>query len=123
MNLQVFVASLAGTGVEFLETAVIASALVRTGSVGEAILGTVFGNLLIALPAYFSWPWLARIPIYLFQCVVGVLLLWLGGSWLTSPFVGSGISNGRDGSTILCGGFQAAANRVERGSTSSRPWS
>ncbi|HWF62444.1 MAG TPA: hypothetical protein VN666_19340 [Nitrospira sp.] len=82
MNLQVFVASLAGTGVEFLETAVIASALVRTGSVGEAILGTVFGNLLIALPAYFSWPWLARIPIYLFQCVVGVLLLWLGGSWL-----------------------------------------
>lgn len=82
MNLQIFVASFAGTGVEFLETAVIAYALARTGSVREAIIGTVLGNLLIALPAYFAWPWLARIPIHLFQCGVGVLLLWLGGSWL-----------------------------------------
>lgn len=82
MNLQVFVASLAGAGVEFLETAAIAYALARTGSVGEAIVGTVLGNLLIAFPAYFAWPWLARIPIHLFQCGVGLLLLWLGGSWL-----------------------------------------
>lgn len=81
MNLQMFFASFAGTGVEFLETAVIAYALARTGCVGEAIVGTVLGNLLIALPAYFAWPWLARIPIHLFQCGVGVLLLWLGGSW------------------------------------------
>ncbi len=81
MNLQVFVASLAGTGVEFLDTAVIAYALARIGSVGEAIIGTVLGNLLIALPAYFAWPWLARIPIHLFQCGAGVLLFWLGGSW------------------------------------------
>ena len=82
MNLQVFVASFAGTGVEFLETAVIAYALTRTGCVREAIIGTVLGNLLIAVPAYFAWPWLARIPIHLFQSIVGVLLLWLGGSWL-----------------------------------------
>lgn len=82
MNLQIFVASFAGTGVEFLETAVIAYALARTGSVREAIIGTVLGNLLIAVPAYCAWPWLARIPIHLFQCGVGVLLLWLGGSWL-----------------------------------------
>ena len=82
MNLQIFVASFAGTGVEFLETAVIAYALARTGSVREAIIGTALGNLLIALPAYFAWPWLASIPIHLFQCGVGVLLLWIGGSWL-----------------------------------------
>ncbi|MDF0677384.1 MAG: hypothetical protein P0120_24065 [Nitrospira sp.] len=82
MNLQVCLASFAGTGVEFLETAVIAYALARTGSVKEAIIGTVLGNLLIALPAYSAWPWLARTPIHLFQCVVGILLLWLGGSWL-----------------------------------------
>ncbi len=82
MNLQVFIASMAGTAVEFLETAVIAYALARTGSVMEAIIGTVLGNLIIALPAYFAWPWLARIPIHLFQCAVGALLLWLGGSWL-----------------------------------------
>ena len=82
MNLQVGIASFAGTGVEFLETAVIAYALARTGSVKEAIIGTVLGNLLIALPAYAAWPWLARIPIHLFQCMVGILLLWLGGSWL-----------------------------------------
>jgi uncharacterized membrane protein len=82
MNLQVFIASLAGTGVEFLETAVIAYALARTGSVLEAIIGTMLGNLLIALPAYFAWPWLARIPIHFFQPAVGLLLLWLGGSWL-----------------------------------------
>ena len=81
MNLQIFVASFAGTGVEFLETAVIAYALARTGSVREAITGTALGNLLIALPAYFAWPWLASIPIHLFQCEVGVLLLWIGGSW------------------------------------------
>lgn len=82
MNLQVFIASLAGSGIEFLETAVIAYALARTGSVMEAIIGTVLGNLLIALPAYFAWPWLARIPIHVFQSAVGLLLLWLGGSWL-----------------------------------------
>lgn len=82
MNLQVCIASFAGTGIEFLETAVIAYALARTGSFREAIIGTVLGNLLIALPAYFAWPWLARIPIHFFQCMVGILLLWLGGSWL-----------------------------------------
>jgi uncharacterized membrane protein len=81
MNLHVFIASLAGTGVEFLETAVIAYALARIGSVREAIIGTVLGSLLIAFPAYFAWPWLARIPVHIFQCSVGVLLLWLGGSW------------------------------------------
>jgi Ca2+/H+ antiporter, TMEM165/GDT1 family len=82
MNLQVFLASLAGTGAEFLETAVIAYALARTGFVRESIIGTLLGNLLVALPAYFAWPWLARIPIHLFQCMVGILLLWLGGLWL-----------------------------------------
>ena len=82
MNLEVFIASLAGTAVEFMETAVIAYALARTGSVVEAVIGTVLGNLLIALPAYFAWPWLARIPIHIFKCAVGALLLWLGGSWL-----------------------------------------
>ena len=82
MNLQIFVASFAGTGVEFLETAVIAYALARTGSVKEAIIGTALGNLLVAFPAYFAWPWLARIPIHLLQSIVGVLLLWLGVSWL-----------------------------------------
>lgn len=82
MNLEVFIASLFGTGVEFLETAVIAYALARTGSAAEAVIGTVLGSLLIALPAYFAWPWLARIPIHVFQCAVGALLLWLGGSWL-----------------------------------------
>jgi uncharacterized membrane protein len=35
-----------------------------------------------ALPAYFARPWLAGVPIHLFQSMVGVLLLWLGGSWL-----------------------------------------
>lgn len=64
----------------------IAYALARTGSVKEAIIGTVLGNLLIALPAYVAWPWLARIPIHFFQCVVGMLLLWLGGSWLIKSF-------------------------------------
>lgn len=82
MDMQVGIASFAGTGVEFLETAVIAYALARTGSVREAVIGTVLGNLLIALPAYVAWPWLARIPIHFFQFMVGILLLWLGGSWL-----------------------------------------
>ncbi|MFY4729333.1 hypothetical protein [Nitrospira sp. BLG_2] len=82
MNLHVFIASLAGAGVEFLEMAVIAYALARTGSVAEAVIGMVLGNLLIGLPAYAAWPWLAGIPIHIFQCTVGVLLLWLGGSWV-----------------------------------------
>ncbi|HJU06281.1 MAG TPA: hypothetical protein VJ692_14125 [Nitrospiraceae bacterium] len=81
MNLHIAIASFAGTGVEFLETAVIAYALVRTGYPREALLGTILGSLLVVIPAFFIWPLFRLIPVHIFQLAVGAMLLWLGLSW------------------------------------------
>jgi uncharacterized membrane protein len=81
MNLHIALASFAATGIEFLETAVIAYALAQTGYPREALTGTLLGTLLVVIPALFLWPLFELIPVHIFQLAVGTMLLWLGLSW------------------------------------------
>ncbi len=82
MNVSVAGGSFAGAGVEFLEIAAIAYALGKSGYPREAILGTGLGIAAVAAPAVFVWPLFERVPIHWFQLAVGLLLLWLGLSWV-----------------------------------------
>jgi uncharacterized membrane protein len=82
MKQQIALASFAGAGVEFLETAAIAYALARSGYPREAIIGTITGIVLVIVPALFAWPLFRLVPVNLFELGVGGMLLGLGLSWV-----------------------------------------
>lgn len=87
MTVQIAVAAFAGAGVEFVETAAIAYALGRAGYPREALLGTVMGLLVVAVPAIFLRPLFALVPLHLFRLVAGALIAGTGLSWVVKSIV------------------------------------
>jgi uncharacterized membrane protein len=87
MAFQIALASFAGAGAEFLETAAIAYALGRAGYPREALIGTLTGLLLVAVPAVFLRPLFALVPLHLFRLAAGALVAGMGMSWCVKSIV------------------------------------
>lgn len=68
--------------IEFLETAVIAYAVARSGYYREAIFGSIAGIAIVALIASFFGVGLQLVPLHWLQIVIGAVLIWFGWGWV-----------------------------------------
>lgn len=82
MNWSILVAATGGAAVDFLEIAVIAYAIARSGYWREAVWGSISGALLIAAIAFPSSKILASIPLHWLELIVGTTLIWFGWRWV-----------------------------------------
>ncbi|MBE9040660.1 hypothetical protein IQ235_07685 [Oscillatoriales cyanobacterium LEGE 11467] len=82
MNVNVWAASAAGSFVEFLELAVIAYAIARSGYPQEALWGSIIGILgIIAISLPFGRV-LQTIPLHFLQIAIGSILIVFGLRWM-----------------------------------------
>ena len=84
MNIDwnILLAALGGAAIDFLEIAVIAYAIARSGYQKEAIAGSIFGILLVGAIAIPFSGILRSIPLNWLEILVGVTLLWFGSRWV-----------------------------------------
>ena len=82
VNWQILIAALGGAAIDFLEIAVIAYAIARSGYKKEAIAGSIFGVILVAAIAIPFGGILRSIPLNWLEILVGVTLLWFGWLWV-----------------------------------------
>jgi uncharacterized membrane protein len=83
---QILIAALSGTTIEFLEIAVIAYAIGRSGYPQEAIAGSIVGIGLVGIVAIPCGKILKFIPLHWLQIFVGITLLWFGWRWGSKSF-------------------------------------
>ena len=81
MNWSVFTTAMGGASIEFLETAVIAYAVARSGYLWEAIWGCITGLTLVTLAAVVLGTNLQLIPLHWLQIIIGIGLIWFGWRW------------------------------------------
>ncbi len=81
MNWNVALAAGGSASLEFLETAVIAYAIARSGYKREAIAGCLVGLSIVALAAVALGTNIQVIPLHWLQIVTGAVLLWFGWGW------------------------------------------
>ncbi|MEM9541676.1 MAG: hypothetical protein AAGA60_19540 [Cyanobacteria bacterium P01_E01_bin.42] len=81
MNINILAASTAGSFVEFLELAVIAYAIARSGYPREAIWGSIVGILGVTIIAFPFGRVLQTIPLYFLQIAIGSILIIFGLRW------------------------------------------
>lgn len=79
--IQPFIASFAGTAVEFLETMAIAYAIIRAGYPREALSALVLGHALVFALAVFLVPLQEVLPIFWLRLMAAVLLTAMGLHW------------------------------------------
>jgi uncharacterized membrane protein len=82
INWNIFIAAISGAAIDFLEIAVIAYAIARSGYRKEAIAGSIFGLLLVGIIAIPFSSVLRSIPLNWLEILVGVTLLWFGSRWV-----------------------------------------
>ena len=82
VNWQILIAALGGAAIDFLEIAVIAYAIARSGYKKEAIAGSIFGVSLVGIIAIPFGEILRSIPLNWLEILVGVTLLWFGWRWV-----------------------------------------
>jgi Ca2+/H+ antiporter, TMEM165/GDT1 family len=82
VNWQILIAALSGAAIDFLEIAVIAYAIARSGYRREAIAGSIFGVLLVGIIAIPFGGVLQSIPLNWLEILVGLTLLWFGWRWV-----------------------------------------
>ena len=81
MNWNIAIAAAGSASLEFLETAVIAYAIARSGYRREAIAGCLVGISIVAMAAVTLGTSIQVIPLNWLQIVTGAVLLWFGWSW------------------------------------------
>ncbi|MEM8639738.1 MAG: hypothetical protein AAGG51_13115 [Cyanobacteria bacterium P01_G01_bin.54] len=81
MNWNVIIAAGGSASLEFLETAVIAYAIARSGYQREAIAGCIVGLSVVALAAIALGTNIQVIPLQWLQIATGAILLWFGWGW------------------------------------------
>ncbi|MEL6398351.1 MAG: hypothetical protein AAFO87_06730 [Cyanobacteria bacterium J06607_6] len=81
MNWNIAIATGGSASLEFLETAVIAYAIARSGYRREAIAGCLIGISAVALAAIALGTSIQAIPLHWLQIVTGIVLLWFGWGW------------------------------------------
>jgi Ca2+/H+ antiporter, TMEM165/GDT1 family len=81
VNWQILIAAMGGAAIEFLEIAVIAYAIARSGYLREAIAGSVLGILIVAAIAIPFGGILGSIPLNWLEILVGITLMWFGWRW------------------------------------------
>lgn len=84
---QPFMASLAGTAVEFLETAVIAYAIVRAGYPREALSALVLGHALVFALAAFLFPLHGLFPVFWMRLTAALFLTAMGLHWSVKSII------------------------------------
>ncbi|MBD2328045.1 hypothetical protein [Alkalinema sp. FACHB-956] len=82
MNGSILLAAIGGAAIDFLEIAVIAYAIARSGYLREALLGSLGGILLVGLLSVPLGQVLLWIPLECLQRLVGAILLGLGLRWV-----------------------------------------
>jgi uncharacterized membrane protein len=82
INWNILIAAIGGAAIDFLEIAVIAYAIARSGYRKEAIAGSIFGGALVAIIAIPFGGILRSIPLNWLEILVGVTLLWFGSRWV-----------------------------------------
>jgi Ca2+/H+ antiporter, TMEM165/GDT1 family len=82
VNWQILVAAMGGAAIDFLEIAVIAYAIGRSGYPREAIAGSMFGMLVVAAIAIPCGGILGSIPLNWLEILVGITLIWFGWQWV-----------------------------------------
>ena len=81
MNWNIAIATGGSASLEFLETAVIAYAIARSGYRREAIAGCLVGISIVAVAAVTLGKSIQVIPLNWLQIVTGAILLWFGWGW------------------------------------------
>jgi uncharacterized membrane protein len=79
---NILIAALGGAALDFLEIAVIAYAIARSGDRREAIAGSIFGGLLVGIIAIPFGKILLSVPLNWLEIFVGITLLWFGSRWV-----------------------------------------
>ena len=87
MNLGIFIATLSGASVEFLEIAAIGYAIARSGYQREAVWGTISGLTVVGGASAVLGTKLQLIPIHWLQIAVGFVLLWFGWGWYQKAII------------------------------------
>jgi Ca2+/H+ antiporter, TMEM165/GDT1 family len=82
INWNILIAAIGGAAIDFLEIAVIAYAIARSGYRREAIAGSIFGVLLVGIIAIPFGGVLRSIPLNWLEIIVGITLLWFGWRWV-----------------------------------------
>ena len=82
VNWQILIAAIGGAAIDFLEIAVIAYAIARSGYKREALAGSIFGVSLVGIIAIPFGEILRSIPLNWLEILVGVTLLWFGWRWV-----------------------------------------
>jgi Ca2+/H+ antiporter, TMEM165/GDT1 family len=82
VNWQILIAALGGAAIDFLEIAVIAYAIARSGYPREAVAGSIFGVTIVGIIAIPFGGILRSIPLNWLEILVGVTLLWFGWRWV-----------------------------------------
>ena len=82
INWQILIAAIGGAAIDFLEIAVIAYAIARSGYREEAIAGSIFGILLVGIIAIPFGSILRSIPLNWLEILVGITLIWFGWRWV-----------------------------------------
>ncbi len=82
VNWQILIAAISGAAIDFLEIAVIAYAIARSGYKKEAIAGSIFGVILVGIIAIPFGGILRSIPLNWLEIIVGITLLWFGWRWV-----------------------------------------
>jgi uncharacterized membrane protein len=83
INWNILIAAIGGAAIDFLEIAVIAYAIARSGYRREAIAGSIFGVSLVGIIAIPFGGILRSIPLHWLETFVGVTLLWFGWRWVS----------------------------------------
>jgi uncharacterized membrane protein len=82
MNWSIFIASLSGVAIEFLEIVAIAYAIARSGYLREAITGSLAGLIGVGMLSAIPGRSLQLIPLQWLQLAIGAILVWLGFGWI-----------------------------------------
>ena len=83
INWSILVAAIGGASIDFLEIAVIAYAISRSGYQREAVWGSILGVLLVAAIAFPFGEILGLIPLHWLEILVGITLIWFGWRWVS----------------------------------------
>ncbi|MGD1904301.1 MAG: COG4280 domain-containing protein [Geitlerinemataceae cyanobacterium] len=87
MNWNVAIAAGGGASLDFLEIAVIAYAIARSGYRREAIAGCAVGVSIVAIAAVALGSNIQRVPLHWLQLITGAVLLWFGWGWAKKAVV------------------------------------